>query len=198
MEKVNFKKFANSYWLLGGLSRWLSHKGSNGNAGDAGDAGSIRGSGRSPGDGNGNPLQYSYLGNPMDRGAWRATVQWGCKHGHDIATKQKHGFWNWKRRRKCYRVCLLHCPRLPPSSPPSVLASTHLSKACISGSPMALLQLTRFSSLPSPPWPSCLLGACCLQPCYQVLPTHLPFLEDPFLPGMGLLPCDSIKTLLTV
>ena len=44
------------------------------NAGDARDAGSIPGSGRSPGEGNGNPLQYSYLGNPMDRGAWQATV----------------------------------------------------------------------------------------------------------------------------
>ena len=46
---------------------------SSANAG-AGDAGSIPGSGRSPGGGNGNPLQYSCLGNPMDRGAWRATV----------------------------------------------------------------------------------------------------------------------------
>ena len=35
---------------------------------------SIPGSGRSPGEGNGNPLQYSCLENPMDRGAWRATV----------------------------------------------------------------------------------------------------------------------------
>ena len=41
---------------------------------NAGDPGSIPGSGRSPGDGNGNPLQYSCLENPMDRGAWRATV----------------------------------------------------------------------------------------------------------------------------
>ena len=38
------------------------------------DVGSIPGSGRSPGEGNGNPLQYYYLGNPMDRGAWRAIV----------------------------------------------------------------------------------------------------------------------------
>ena len=44
------------------------------NAGDAGDSGTIPGSGRSPGEGNGNPFQYSRLGNPMDRGAWRATV----------------------------------------------------------------------------------------------------------------------------
>ena len=41
---------------------------------NAGDSGSIPGWGRSPGEGNGNPLQYSYLENPMDRGAWRATV----------------------------------------------------------------------------------------------------------------------------
>ena len=40
----------------------------------AGVEGSIPGSGRFPGEGNGNPLQYSCLGNPMDRGAWRATV----------------------------------------------------------------------------------------------------------------------------
>ena len=44
------------------------------NAGDARDTDSIPGSGRSPGGGHGNPLQYSCLGNPMDRAAWRATV----------------------------------------------------------------------------------------------------------------------------
>ena len=38
------------------------------------DAGSVPGSGRSPGGVNGNPLQYSYLGNPMDRGTWQAIV----------------------------------------------------------------------------------------------------------------------------
>ena len=42
--------------------------------GDTGDAGSIPGLGRSPGEGNGNPLQYSCLQNPVDRGAWLATV----------------------------------------------------------------------------------------------------------------------------
>ena len=46
---------------------------------NAGDAGLIPQSGRSPGEGNGNPFQYSCLGNPMDRGAWRATVHAGCK-----------------------------------------------------------------------------------------------------------------------
>ena len=41
---------------------------------NAEDTGSIPGSGRSPGEGNGNPLQYSCLGNPMNKGAWWATV----------------------------------------------------------------------------------------------------------------------------
>ena len=41
---------------------------------NAGDTGLIPGSGRSPGEGNGNPLQYSCLGNAMDRGAWQDTV----------------------------------------------------------------------------------------------------------------------------
>ena len=44
------------------------------NAGDIRDSGSIPGSGRSPGGGPGNPLQYSCLKNAMDRGAWQATV----------------------------------------------------------------------------------------------------------------------------
>ena len=44
------------------------------NAGDIRDESSIPGSGRSPGEGNGDPLQHSCLENPMDRGAWRVTV----------------------------------------------------------------------------------------------------------------------------
>ena len=46
---------------------------------NAEDPGSIPGSGRSPGEGNGNPLQYYCLENPMDRGAWQATVHGGHK-----------------------------------------------------------------------------------------------------------------------
>ena len=45
------------------------------NAGHIGDGGLIPGSGRSPRAGHGNPLQHSYLGNPMDTGAWWATDQ---------------------------------------------------------------------------------------------------------------------------
>ena len=46
---------------------------------NAGDPGSIPGSGRFPGEGNGNLLQYSCLENPMDRGAWQTTVHGGGK-----------------------------------------------------------------------------------------------------------------------
>ena len=44
------------------------------NAGDIGDMGSLPGAGRSPGEGNGNPLQYACLGNSMDKGAWQAIL----------------------------------------------------------------------------------------------------------------------------
>ena len=53
----------------------------------AGDQGSISGLGRFPGEGNGDPLHYSCLENPMDRGVWQATVHWVAKVGHDPATK---------------------------------------------------------------------------------------------------------------
>ena len=56
-------------------------KNSSANAGDIRDACLIPGLGRSPGEGNGNPLQYSCLGNPMDRGAWRPTI-------HEVAKSQ--------------------------------------------------------------------------------------------------------------
>ena len=54
---------------------------------NVGDPGSIPGLGRSPGKGNGNPLQYSCLDNFMDRRAWRATIHGFAKAGHDVGTK---------------------------------------------------------------------------------------------------------------
>ena len=53
----------------------------------AGDPVSIPGLGRPPGEGNGNPLQYSYLENPMDRGVWQATVHGVTRVRHDLETK---------------------------------------------------------------------------------------------------------------
>ena len=60
--------------ISAGFPKWLSDKESAYNAGATGDVGSISGSGRSPGGGHGNPLQYSCLENLMDRGNWWATV----------------------------------------------------------------------------------------------------------------------------
>ena len=57
------------------------------NAGDARDAGLIPESGRSPGEGKGNPLQYSFLENSLNRGAWKATVHGVTRVGHDLMTK---------------------------------------------------------------------------------------------------------------
>ena len=51
------------------------------------DQGSIPGWGRSPGEGNGNPLQYSCLGNPMDKGAWGSTVHEVTRIRHNLETK---------------------------------------------------------------------------------------------------------------
>ena len=69
---------------------------------NAGDVGSIPGMGRDPGEGNGNPLKCTYLGNPMDRGAWWATADrvsqrvghkwsdWACMHHHWVFKKQEN------------------------------------------------------------------------------------------------------------
>ena len=54
---------------------------------NAGDLGLIPGSGRSPGEGNGNPFHYSWLENPMDRKAWQAIVHGVARVGHDLVTK---------------------------------------------------------------------------------------------------------------
>ena len=62
---------------------------------NAGDLGSIPGSGRSPGEGNDNPLQYSCLENPMDRGAWGATVHRVAKSQTRLSTAQHSTFYNW-------------------------------------------------------------------------------------------------------
>ena len=61
------------------------------NEGDAGDTGLISGLGRSPGGGNGNPPQYSWVGNPMDRGAWQVTV---------------HGVADWVTEHTLTEICI--------------------------------------------------------------------------------------------
>ena len=67
--------FLRTYVIPGGLPRWYKWlKNLSANAEDVKDTGLIPASGRSPGGGHGNPFQHSCLENPMDRGAWRATV----------------------------------------------------------------------------------------------------------------------------
>ena len=70
----------------------------------AGDSGSIPGLGKSPGEGNGNPLQYSCLENPMDRRAWQATVHVVTRVRHDLVTKPSH---HW-----CMSIFHIHKRRL--------------------------------------------------------------------------------------
>ena len=72
MEVRSHGEYLLSYSTLFGLPWRLSHKKS---ACNAGDTGLIPGLGRSPGEGHGNPLQYSCLENPRNRGAWQVTVQ---------------------------------------------------------------------------------------------------------------------------
>ena len=117
------------YWNwagpLGRIPQWLSGKES---ACSAGDPGLIPGSGRSPGGGNGNPLQYSCLDNPTDRGAWRATVQGVTRVGHDLGLSHHHRAFQGTKAFLCplFRVCrkrdyVLGLPWLPKSRLKQVL-----------------------------------------------------------------------------
>ena len=85
--------FSTLLYTMFGLPQWLKNPPAS--AGDTGDAGLIPGSGKSPGGGNGNPLQYSCLEKSMDRGAWWATVHgvtksqtwlitWTHRHVHNV------------------------------------------------------------------------------------------------------------------
>ena len=74
---------------------------------NSGDPGSTPGLGSSPEEGNGNPLQYSCLGNAMDRGTWWATIHGLTRVGHNLGTKpvflpeESHG----QRSLECYNPC---------------------------------------------------------------------------------------------
>ena len=61
---------------------------------NVGDTGSIPGLGRSPGEGNINPLRYACLGSPMDRGTWQATVHEVTRIRHNLVSKQLQ---KWKK-----------------------------------------------------------------------------------------------------
>ena len=99
----------------------MSGKGSASNSGDIRDMGSFPGSGRSPGEGNGNPLRYSCLENPMDRRAWWATVH-GITEESDMteATSDAHmwGMVMWHVY-MCVQLCLTLCDPMDCSPPGS-------------------------------------------------------------------------------
>ena len=87
-----------------GIPRWTVVKNLPVNAGDARDVGSIPGLGKSPGVGNGNPLQYSCLGNPMDRGAW-----WALVHGVTNSWTQLSTHTTRVGKREYKFMCPAHC-----------------------------------------------------------------------------------------
>ena len=89
------------------------------NAGDIKDVSSVPGLGRSPVKGNGNPLQYSYLENPMDRGAWWATV-------HGIAESDMTEVTEQARRINLYSICNLKSPL--------AIRSNQISRSVVSNS----------------------------------------------------------------
>jgi len=89
------------------------------NAGDIKDVSSVPGLGRSPVKGNGNPLQYSYLENPMDRGAWWATV-------HGIAESDMTEVTEQARRINLYSICNLKSPL--------AIRSNQISRSIVSNS----------------------------------------------------------------
>ena len=76
---------------LGGFPGGSVGKESTCNAGDKGDVGSVPRLGRSLGGGQGNPLQYSCLEDPMERGAWQAAVHEVARIRHDFVTKLPSG-----------------------------------------------------------------------------------------------------------
>ena len=117
---------------------------------NAGAPGSISRSERSPGEGNGNPLQYSCLENPMDREAWQATVYGVTRVGHDLATKptphiyhpswisHTHPILPGQHRVLSWALCSHYlfytqqCIYVKPSLPPSLLRPcVHRSMLCI-------------------------------------------------------------------
>ena len=90
-----------AYAIISTVSYWLYQSGGFPNSSvvqnlPTGDTGSVPGLGRSPGEGNGNPLQYSCLGGPMDRGTWWAIVHGVPKEPYMTGTKQQLYSRHWE------------------------------------------------------------------------------------------------------
>ena len=127
VTSVSLRSFLALTYFLSAGSIWaaqvaLTVKNPPANSGDRRDAGSIPGWGRSPGGGNGNPLQYSCLENPMDRGAWwsdttEPTSHAGGIHADPHSKLTRLGSSAYLKRK--HLLCLQ-----PPSSPVSALSGT--------------------------------------------------------------------------
>ena len=119
------------------------------NAGDARDTSSTPGSGRSPGVGNGNPLQYSFLGNPMDRGACQATVHrvtesWIRRSVHARTHARTHTHTHARRKAMNFTLICLGFPLFPYPDPTNPVPY-HLSD--ISNSQREGWFITSFSTI---------------------------------------------------
>ena len=130
-SSVRCSKKLFSISLKGELPRWLSGKEPACSARAAGDMGSIPGLRRSPGGGNGSPLQYSCLEDPMDGGAWQATV-------HSVTKGQTQLKWHSTHtRRHPLERNTDPAPRLPycflAAPPLSLLPLPSLISNCLKG-----------------------------------------------------------------
>ena len=107
---------------------------------NAGDTDSIPGCGRSPGEGNGNQLQYSYLGNPMDRGAWWAiySSQGHKRVGHELLTKHEQQTCCGKRNIQ---------PQPTPATLPHLRGHRTMERLCEVHSPEALAMEEYFTKM---------------------------------------------------
>ena len=106
------------------------------NAGETRDKGSIPGSGRSPGEGNGNPLQYSCLENPMNRGTWWAAVHGvtesdTTEHTDKVKLKGDDPQWQLRFYQKTWpRMCLSVLQGMTNNLIPGMLVRTGLGAPC--------------------------------------------------------------------
>ena len=124
---------------------------------NVGDPGSIPGLGRSPGEGNGNPLQYSCLENPMDRGAWQATVHGVSKSWTQLSDFTSLHFTSetanspLRRQQFCIQILVLNSPRISLCEPTSAIqAKEDALRFPPAGSYLVKGQNTVASSLPLP------------------------------------------------
>ena len=114
---------------------------------NAGDADSIPGLGRSPGEGNGNPLQYSCLGSPMNREAWRATVHGVTGVRHDAVIKeQQQATANHFSFLEKATICLIYVPAANLYFHNGLLQSASLSSISVNSNLTSIPNLNLTSS----------------------------------------------------